>query len=554
MRIKPSLKTMKKISAYVIGVALSVASGVPSVYAQGEADAIRYSRTELGGSARFRSMAGAFGALGGDFSAIGQNPAGLGIFRSSEVSATIDFSSISNRAAWQGSSETFNKNKLLFTGIGYVGSWGKANEDVSVNFGLGAKRVLDYERSFRIAGGEQKFSVADYVAAQTPGKANPSHFNYNGLESSWLTDLGYNAGWIAQLPGGYGFESIFKYKQNGEYQIFGPSSTAFDLKETGHVWNYDFGLGFNIQDTWYLGASMTYSDLQFDTNTFYQENFSFNNGAINDYLKLENTLSTSGSGLNIGIGAIYRPADAVRIGLSYYTPTWYWMKSYYRAYGSSYYSQGVDSNGQPLPENLYFMSSQTPESYNTYQMSSPGRFVASLAVVAGKIGLLSMDYELESYGQIKLKDENGTAYVDNKFISEDFGSRHTIRLGGELRPISRLSLRAGYSHTSNPIKNEKLKAFDGSAQVTVFPMGAMPHYELPGNSYTVTGGLGYRFTRNLSGDLAVIYRNEKSYYYTFGRMVSDDPNPANVLEVESPAPAKLTRSNFRLAMTMSYRF
>lgn len=80
MRIKPSLKTMKKISAYVIGVALSVASGVPSVYAQGEADAIRYSRTELGGSARFRSMAGAFGALGGDFSAIGQNPAGLGIF------------------------------------------------------------------------------------------------------------------------------------------------------------------------------------------------------------------------------------------------------------------------------------------------------------------------------------------------------------------------------------------------------------------------------------------------------------------------------------------
>ena len=141
-------------------ISISVASGVPSVYTQGEADAIRYSRTELGGSARFRSMAGAFGALGGDFSAIGQNPAGLGIFRSSEVSATIDFSSISNRAAWQGSSETFNKNKLLFTGIGYVGSWGKANEDVSVNFGLGAKRVLDYERSFRIAGGEQKFSVA----------------------------------------------------------------------------------------------------------------------------------------------------------------------------------------------------------------------------------------------------------------------------------------------------------------------------------------------------------------------------------------------------------
>ncbi|KGL56458.1 transporter [Porphyromonas gulae] len=545
---------MKKISAYVIGAVLATTLGMQSVHAQGEADAIRYSRTELGGSARFRSMAGAFGALGGDFSAIGQNPAGLGIFRSSELSATIDFSSISNQVSWQGSSESFSKNKLLFTGISYVGSWGKGSEDVSMNFGLGAKRVLDYERSFGMAGGEQKFSVADYTAAQTPGKANPSHFNYNGLESSWLTDLGYNAGWIAQLPGGYGFESIFKYKQNGDYQIFGPSSTAFDLKETGHVWNYDFGMGINIQDTWYLGASMTFSDLQFDTNTFYQENFSFNNGAINDYLKLENSLSTSGSGLNIGIGAIYRPDDAIRIGLSYYTPTWYWLKSYYRAYGASYYSQAVDQNGQPLPENLYFMSDQTPESYNAYQMSAPGRFVASLALVGGKIGLVSMDYELESYGQIKLKDEDGTPYVDNKFISEDFGSRHTIRLGGELRPISRLSLRAGYSQTSNPIKNQKLKDFDGPAQVTIYPMGAMPHYELPGNSYTVSGGLGYRFSRNLSGDLAVIYRNDKSYYYTFGRMVSDDPNPADVLEVESPAPAKLSRSNLKIGMTMSYRF
>ncbi|PVZ08327.1 OmpP1/FadL family transporter [Porphyromonas loveana] len=545
---------MKKIFAYIAGAALSIVAGTPAIHAQGEADAIRYSRTELGGSARFRSMAGAFGALGGDFSSIGQNPAGLGVFLSSEVSATLDFSATSNQVSWQGSSEKFNKNKLLFSAISYVGTWEQPTEDVSINFGFGAKRILDYARSFRMSGGEQKYSLADYTAAQTPGNANPSNFNYGGLHSSWLTDLGYNAGWIGKLAGGYGFESIFKYNTGNGYQLFGPSSTGFELNESGHVWNYDVGFGLNIKDTWYLGASITYSDLQFDASTAYREDFTFNNGAIKDYLTLNNTLSTSGSGLNIGVGAIFRPTDAVRLGLSFYTPTWYWMKSYYRAKASSYYSQGLDDNGQLLPEQYYFMSDETPESYNAFQLNSPSRFVASAAFVAGKHGLISVDYELESFGQIKLKAEDGTPYVDNKFIAEDFGARHTIRMGGELRPTPRFSLRAGYSYSSNPIKNVKLKSFDGPAQVTIFPMGAMPHYELPGDSYTVTGGLGYRFTPQLSGDLAVVYRNDKSYYYTFGRMVSDDPNPADVLEVVSPVPATLNRSNLKLAMTFSYRF
>ncbi|UPT70129.1 MAG: hypothetical protein M0D53_13525 [Flavobacterium sp. JAD_PAG50586_2] len=39
-------------------------------------DALRYGVENLTGSARFRGMGGAFGAVGGDMSAINQNPAG----------------------------------------------------------------------------------------------------------------------------------------------------------------------------------------------------------------------------------------------------------------------------------------------------------------------------------------------------------------------------------------------------------------------------------------------------------------------------------------------
>ena len=44
-------------------------------------DAYQLSRNDLRGTARFMSMGGAFGALGGDLSTLGQNPGGIGIYR-----------------------------------------------------------------------------------------------------------------------------------------------------------------------------------------------------------------------------------------------------------------------------------------------------------------------------------------------------------------------------------------------------------------------------------------------------------------------------------------
>ena len=48
------------------------------LYSQNEFDALRYSQYNISGTARYSSMSGAFGSLGGDFSGLSQNPAGLG--------------------------------------------------------------------------------------------------------------------------------------------------------------------------------------------------------------------------------------------------------------------------------------------------------------------------------------------------------------------------------------------------------------------------------------------------------------------------------------------
>ena len=75
---------MKKLLMLCIGLASS-----SYILSQDVSDAVRYSMDEIQGTARFRSMSGAFGALGGDMSAVNINPAGSAIFNNSHASASI---------------------------------------------------------------------------------------------------------------------------------------------------------------------------------------------------------------------------------------------------------------------------------------------------------------------------------------------------------------------------------------------------------------------------------------------------------------------------------
>ena len=58
--------------------------GTAVVNAQSLYDAARLMGNDLNGTARFIGMGGAMGALGGDISTMGTNPAGIGIYRSSD--------------------------------------------------------------------------------------------------------------------------------------------------------------------------------------------------------------------------------------------------------------------------------------------------------------------------------------------------------------------------------------------------------------------------------------------------------------------------------------
>ena len=100
---------MRKIN-YILFLGFSLAA--MGTQAQNYTDALRYSTEELTGTARFKAMSGAFGALGGDPSAININPAGSAIFNASEISFSLNNNSQKRDINFLDRSDKKNNNEF----------------------------------------------------------------------------------------------------------------------------------------------------------------------------------------------------------------------------------------------------------------------------------------------------------------------------------------------------------------------------------------------------------------------------------------------------------
>ena len=124
---------MKKI--YILTTVLCSISLM--IYGQGETDALRFSQLDMRGTARYMSMAGAFGALGGDITTLSQNPAGIGVYRSSEIVTTFGFDNFSNNVLASGGKVNSSDFRFAFNNIGAIGTINTGNNSGLVNFNFG---------------------------------------------------------------------------------------------------------------------------------------------------------------------------------------------------------------------------------------------------------------------------------------------------------------------------------------------------------------------------------------------------------------------------------
>ncbi|MDR3252910.1 MAG: outer membrane protein transport protein [Tannerella sp.] len=543
---------MKKI-VYIAGILMLACS--TSVFAQGnEIDAYTLSNTELSGTARSMAMGGAFGALGGDISVLSTNPAGLGIYRSSEISGTFDLSTASSSTNWNGMKNNLSRTGFTLDNFGFQLYFPTGSDGGIMNWNLGFSfnRLKNFNRKYRMESNGQDFSLADYTASKASyiderdlqyvkDEYDP-YYNSN-LSGQWLSVLGYEAGMFGNITGNGNniYHNAFGRWNGDNWNISGPSSTMLAVTESGSVDEYNIGLGTNILNIVFLGTSLSFTEINYRMTSTYDEQFKSAPNMVGrvetDDLYLDNRLNTEGSAVSINVGAIVN-LELLRLGVAYNSPRYYNMTDYYNADAGSYI------NGYDQPE----AKSSTPnDSYSEYSFRSPDKWTFSAALLFGQFALVSADYELTNYGKMRFADRDGDdyGYEMNKDIKSDFSSSNALRLGVEVKVTPRLAIRAGYATQLSPM-SDKLVNND----VEVMPSGTIPHFTTSSNAVNYyTLGFGYRFTPNIFMDFAYILRKYDGKAYAFSSTYYKDYD----FDVIS-TPASLTSSSTRLALTLGYKF
>lgn len=537
---------LRHYSIHIISALLLLVTG-SVLSAQTHDNAVRFSTETLDGTARYQAMAGAFGAVGADYGSLRQNPAGLGLFRSNEIQGTLSFGQNLDKAAWY--NEQYKKGHTAFGGnMSVVLATPLRGSGISFNLALGFYQRQSFSRSFDINSRQATgFSLADYTAFITPTNVSPRDLlrkdAYANVPAPWLAILGYGAGWTKPHSGGF-YESAFHYAEKGG--ILGPSNSQLRINERGGIQDFDFTAGLNYNDRLYFGLGLKISALDYRLQSYYSEDF-----IDGDYLELANELRSSGSGAAISFGLIARLSDHFRLGASIQTPTWYTLQDNYRAEAASRYSREVDTLGNPLPEKDWLVKDATPDDAAwRYQLQTPTRFTLSGAFI-GRMGIISVDYELANYSGISLKDQYGPFEYDNKLMKEYFQPmQSTIRVGGELRLCPQFSIRAGGYWRQAPMK----ASFDSnpkqSATIEVNEAGTVPHYEILGMGYGATGGFGWRFSPSSYLDLAIVYQGQQSHMYPFPTRYYAD----NGEHLETPQAIRLQKHRIYGVATFGFKF
>ncbi|HOS73342.1 MAG TPA: hypothetical protein PLZ75_12935, partial [Bacteroidales bacterium] len=413
-------------------ILIIILSSTAVLHAQNFDDALRYSRVFYGGTARFLSMGGAFTALGGDISTLGQNPAGIGLFRSSEISVTPQLYHIKSTSDFNGLTSDFLYNFNL-NQAGLVVNLIRKNAEsglVSLNFGYTYSMKSNLNQNGLIRGISNRGSMADYWADISTGLFKKELYKYAAD-----ADLAYWAGLIDTLPG-YSREygSIFEYYGESDVADYGQTVRRL-ISDEGSTSDHSFSIGGNYSNRLYFGLTFGVSTINYISHYEHLETtgniapYGLDN--FNYALHYEN----SGRGFSAKLGVILKPVEMLRIGLGIHTPTLYRINEYIHDNITSAYLDGDK-----------FDFKNDPSRYS-YALTTPVRFLAGVALQIGKIGLVSADYELVDYSSSKFS-ETGDGYdysQKNEAIGKNLRRSNNIRLGAEMR-YNHLYFRGGYGY------------------------------------------------------------------------------------------------------------
>lgn len=470
---------------------------IVSANAQNLQDVLRYSNPGLLGTARYTSMGGAFGSLGGNLSALNDNPAGGAIFDFSQFSVSLRTEIYTNTSLYNETKyETNHTNEPLFDQIGFTlvfkdkeNLWSK----ITTSFNL--QQVSYFDNNFTAQGNSYN-GIDNYFLGFAQGNELK---DFELLDSETISDL-YKfltqegkAGSEEALLGyqSYLINPISNVATNTEYSsAVAPASNGYrhkyDIKTSGVMNKYTFNLSGEYLDTFLLGININSHNLRYEEDKSFTES-NYSNTSSLTLFEFKNTLRAYGKGFSFQIGGIAKINKNIRLGASFESPTWFRVREKV--------SQSAISKGSQIHMSI---SPDIVKVYPAYRFNTPLKYTGSFAYIFGLKGLISVDYTIVDYKSAQFNEPNDSFLTNqNIIISQSLKTAGILKVGGEYR-FSIYSLRAGYIRQEASLIN-----FDNSTEVR-------------------SVGAGVNFDSGNSFDLSISYAKTNSQQPAFNSGLTDN--------------------------------
>jgi len=494
--------------------------------AQNETDALQYGRVSNAATARSLGLGGAGGSYGGDFSAISINPAGAGVYRSSEltITPTLRFNNMSG--SYLGSSSSDDNAKMTLNNFGLV--FGKAAKGKnyersawkSFSVGIGYNRIADFNSKGYYAGNNSHSSMSEVFAADLKN---------NGARQDLVPPygfLGYYGYLTDDQDNAIAYENIIR---NG-----GALYQSKSWESKGGINEWSLTVGGNYMEKLMLGGSIGLTTYRNDRSiNYYEEDATGDPNNDFDYLSYNEYFNTTGVGVNLKLGAIYVINDIVRVGAAFHSPTWsafsetsdYDMATNTEGYKASLGGVGADAD----PETYV----QPDQAYQfDYSLRTPWKGILSATVFMGQHGFVTADYEYAAYNSMRYSYSDNS-YADyerqaNEAIKDTYKGTHNFRLGVEGR-LTSFAGRLGFAYYSSPYRNSD---FDGQRM-------------------DLSASIGFR-VGGFFADLTYVHIMQKASEYGYPFLVQD--NPALGIRKIPVGIASLDYGKNLLALTVGFKF
>lgn len=422
--------------------------------AQNITDAVRYSTTELNGTARYRAMSGAFGALGGDLSAINFNPAGSAVFLNGQAAFTLNIENTDTDVAFKNGITNTSDNRVDLGQAGAVFVFNNQDEDAvwkKLSLAVNYNKTATFEDDW-LARGDNSNTINSYFL----GYANGLPLDFlvpanNETVDQRYSYLGERVGFGAQQAylgyEAYLFDAVDPTDLDNNEYISNVAPGIFDQEYaytgTGLNGKFSFNFAAQYQDFLYLGLNLNSHFIDYERVTSISE-LNNNEGSSINEIYFEDRLNTLGSGFSFQLGAIAKVGSNVRAGLAYESPTWYSISEETTQYLESF----SDADG------LSIVKPNVVNIYPDYKIQTPSVYTGSLAYLFGDQALISFDYSYKDYSATKFKPKDDPDFAfQNDLMQRDLKGASIFRVGGEYR-LMNWSFRGGYRFEESPYSDE----------------------------------------------------------------------------------------------------